>query len=299
MYMGTFLTTDTFIYKANKIHKNKYDYSIVKYNNSKTKVQIICPKHGRFEQRPNDHIQGKGCILCAGTKKQTVEEFIYQANKIHDNKFDYSMVSYFNRKVKVKIICKKHGAFEQIPSDHLNGFGCSKCSGLSKLNTDEFINRAEKKHGKTYDYSSVNYTGMHKKVNIICVKHGIFNQTPHNHLKMAGCPKCNKSKGEKIISWFLDKNKILHKEQMRFENCKNKSILPFDFYLPENNLCIEFQGIQHYKPIKHMGGEIDFKKRLENDKIKKEYCMQNNIKLLTIRYYDKITSILKKEFNIK
>lgn len=297
--MGTFLTTELFIYKANKIHENKYNYSNVQYNNSKIKIKIICPKHGEFEQRPNNHIQGKGCILCAGTKKQTTSDFIIQAKKIHGDKFDYSLVNYINIKTKVKIICKNHGVFIQIPGDHINGFGCSKCGKVAKLNTDEFINRAIEKHGKVYDYSNVKYDGMHKKINIICKKHGTFMQTPHNHLKMAGCPKCNKSKGEKIISWFLNKNNIPHKEQMKFENCKKKSILPFDFYLPEHNMCIEFNGIQHYEPIKNMGGKIDFKKRLENDDIKSVFCKKNKIKLLTIKYDEKIVSILKKELNIK
>ena len=124
-------------------------------------------------------------------------------------------------------------------------------------------------------------------------------QTPHNHLKFAGCPKCNKSKGEKIISWFLNKENIKHEEQKKFNECINKTYLPFDFYLPEHNLCIEFQGIQHFYSNEHMGGHKGLEKRKINDKIKLKFCQKNNIKLVVIKYSDNLVSILKNELNIK
>ena len=298
MCMGTFLSTGEFIKRAEKVHGNKYDYSLVNYINSKEKIKIICQKHGEFEQRPNDHLQKKGCIECAGTKKKNNEEFTYKAKKIHGNKYDYSLVEYKRMNIKVKIICQKHGKFEQIPESHLSGFGCSKCSRVKKITNDEFIKRAKDIHNQ-YDYSLVDYKNMHTKVIIICKKHGEFKQTPHNHLKLAGCPKCNKSKGEKIISWFLDKKNINYKEQKTFEGCKNKSLLPFDFYLKNENVCIEFQGIQHFEANEHMGGEIGLKNRKINDDIKKQFCKKNNIKLIEIKYSDEIIVKLKESLNIK
>jgi hypothetical protein len=295
--MGKFLTTQDFIYKANKIHKNKYDYSLVKYSDSKNKVKIICPEHGEFEQRPNDHIQGKGCILCAGIKKKNKYEFIKEAIMIHDNKFNYELVYYKDNRTKVKIICLEHGVFEQIPYDHLKGLGCAICGNVKRLTTDEFVKRAKKIHNQ-YDYSLVDYKNMHTKVKITCLKHGIFKQTPHNHLKFAGCPKCNKSKGEKIISWILEKRGIEYIEQMKFSDCKKTSFLPFDFYLPKYNTCIEFQGIQHYEIIEKMGGENGFDSRQKNDEIKRKYCKNNNIRLLEIKYSDDIILALKNELNI-
>ena len=77
--MGKYLTTESFKNKAKKIHNKKYDYSKVKYLDSKTKIIITCLEHGEFEQRPNDHLQGKGCSMCSGTKKKTQEEFIEKA----------------------------------------------------------------------------------------------------------------------------------------------------------------------------------------------------------------------------
>ncbi len=293
MYMGKFLTTNEFVNRAKIAHGNKYDYSLVDYDDSKTKIKIICSEHGIFEQKPYSHIQGQGCILCSGINKKTTKEFIESAKKIHGEKFNYDSVVYINSKTKVKILCTEHGFFEQVASDHILGFGCAKCGKVCKLNTEEFIDKSKAVHGDKYDYSKVDYKNMHTKVKIICKKHGLFTQVPHNHLRFAGCPKCNKSKGEKIISWFLDKQNINYIEQKRFSNCKKQIPLPFDFYLPDKNTCIEFHGIQHYGPIKHMGGEKGFKKRQENDLIKRNFCKENNIKLFEISYLDDIISILK------
>ena len=120
-------TREEFIEKAIKIHKDKYKYDLVKYKNNSTKVSIICPIHSVFQQRPNDHLSGKGCRTCGGNSKKTKEEFIENSNKIHKGKFDYSQVEYENNHTKVSIICPIHDLFEQIPKDHLNGSECPKC----------------------------------------------------------------------------------------------------------------------------------------------------------------------------
>lgn len=134
-------TTETFIEEARKIHRDKYDYSQVKYVNSRTKVKIICPKHGIFEQTPHGHLTGRGCYKCGNKKQQqsrclTTEQFIEKARKIHGNKYDYSLVEYKKNSIKVKIICPKHGVFEQTPVTHLRGSGCRRCT-KKKAHTDD------------------------------------------------------------------------------------------------------------------------------------------------------------------
>ena len=126
------LSTEEFIRRAIDVHGNKYDYSLVNYIDSRTKVIIICPEHGEFYQKPNNHLNGRGCPKCylqiANTQfRSNTEEFIEKARKIHGDKYDYSKVIYLNCYTKVIIICKKHGEFEQTPSDHLAGKGCSIC----------------------------------------------------------------------------------------------------------------------------------------------------------------------------
>lgn len=121
-------TKDAFIKDAMSIHGKKYDYSKVNYTNCHTKVCIICPIHGEFWQRPNDHLSKKqGCPYCGGTAKLSTNDFVEKCKNIHNNKYDYSLVCYVNNKVKVKIICPKHGIFEQTPDMHMKGSGCPKC----------------------------------------------------------------------------------------------------------------------------------------------------------------------------
>ena len=141
------LTTEEFIEKAKKIHGDKYDYSKAEYINSKTKICIICPKHGEFWIRPNDHLNGQGCRKCSDElnglkKRKTKEQFIEEARKIHGNKYDYSKVEYLGLNKKVCIICPEHGEFWQSPYGHLRGDGCSKCS-VSLLENEliEFLNK--------------------------------------------------------------------------------------------------------------------------------------------------------------
>ena len=197
--------SEKFIIDAKKIHENKYDYSLVDYINNKSKVKIICPTHGEFEQIPEDHSSGHGCRKCAGDnqrilKQSNTEEFTTKAYKIHENKYDYSLVDYVISSIKVKIICPIHGEFEQTPNAHLRGKGCPKCAGdktrvRCQSNTEDFTTKADKIHENKYDYSLVDYKNAHTKIKIICPIHGEFEQTPNSHLSGQGCHKC---KGDKL-----------------------------------------------------------------------------------------------------
>jgi len=131
---GVKITEKEFIKHAKEIHGDNYDYSKVNYINSKTKIKIICHKHGIFEMKPNNHIGEKqGCPICGIEKKcLTTTEFIEKAKKIHGNIYDYSLVDYKRNNIKIKIICREHGIFEQKPCGHLNGRGCSQCKIKSK-----------------------------------------------------------------------------------------------------------------------------------------------------------------------
>jgi len=281
-------TTEQFIKDAKKIHGNKYDYSLVKYINNNTLIEIICKKHGIFKQTPSHHLRGCNCLKCRGYLK-TNEEFIKTVEKFHGKKYDYSLVEYIDSTTNVKIICHVHGVFEQIPKNHRIGHGCPKCVHNYKLTLNEFIKRSKKIHGEKYNYSLVKYKNMYTKVDIICKKHGIFKQIPDNHIrKKYGCPKCNESKGEKEIRNILEKSKIIFESQKRFKECKNINVLPFDFYLPKENICIEFDGKQHFRSVDIWGGKKEFKNIQKRDRIKNEYCKNNNIRLLRIKYDDSI-----------
>ena len=183
-------TTKEFIEKSNITHNNYFDYSLVEYINNKTKVKIICPIHGIFEQIPQSHLKGKGCLECSGSKKLTNESFTTKSNIIHNNKYDYSLTHYDGNRTKVKIICPIHGIFEQIPNDHLRNHGCPECTNKKKLTNDSFIIKSNIIHNTKYDYSLTHCDGNKTKVKIICPIHGIFEQIPDSHLKGRGCPIC-------------------------------------------------------------------------------------------------------------
>jgi hypothetical protein len=277
-------TNDEFISKLKLIFGNKYNYDKVDYKSQSKKVIIECKEHGEFYKFSQVLLRGSGCSKCE-TKNYKIDTnmFIERAIKIHGNLYDYSLVEYTNDRLNVKIKCIKHGIFEQVASTHLSGHGCIKCSGRYKYTTEEFIEKAIIKHGKIYDYSLVNYTNAHKKVKIICKKHGEFSQKPTAHLLGKGCSSCKESKGEILINNFLIENDIDFIRQKTFKGCKSKSLLFFDFYLPDLNTCIEYDGEFHYLPI---FGEKLLSDTKNRDIIKNEYCKSNNIRIIRISYVD-------------
>jgi hypothetical protein len=268
-------------------HGNKYDYSKVNYMGTDEKVIIICPNHGEFEQTPHNHKLGQNCPKCNGKNLKT-DDIIKEFEKIHGDKYDYSKVNYINSSTKINIICPEHGEFKQTPNNHKMGQGCAKCNGNFLKDIKTLLTEFKTVHDDKYDYSNVIYKNAHTKINIICPEHGEFKQTPNNHRLGNGCPVCNESKGERAIRSWLDKNNIVYIPQHKFDDCKNVLALPFDFYLPKLNTCIEYNGIQHYKVVEYFGGVEGLKQRKINDKIKMEYCNNNNIPFLIIKYNDNI-----------
>jgi hypothetical protein len=126
-------------------------------------------------------------------------------------------------------------------------------------------------------------------VNIICKEHGEFELNPNDHLsKKVGCPICKESNGESIIRNILKGKSINYISQYRFKECRYKNPLPFDFYLPDYNTCIEYDGRQHFEVIGHWGGLNGLLERRIKDNIKNEYCNINNIRLIRVAYNDDI-----------
>jgi len=147
-------TTEELITEFNKIHGIRYDYSMVNYINALTEVEIICPIHGSFPQLPNKHLSGHGCPDCYGNKKSDTEKFKNKSDIKHDFRYDYSLVNYINNRTDVEIICPIHGPFPQLPSTHLLGHGCPRCSHtISKPETqwlDSLNIPDDKEHRNVY-----------------------------------------------------------------------------------------------------------------------------------------------------
>ena len=229
------LSKEEFEIKSRKVHGNKYEYSKVDYINNNTKVLILCSKHGEFKQIPSSHLQGNGCPKC-GTESMvqlqsmTTDNFLKKALMVHENKYDYSLVNYFNQKQKIKIICKIHGVFEQLPHNHLKGYGCPKCNGKF-LTNQEFILKCVGKHGNKYDYSLVNYEKSDSLIEIKCKTHGIFKQKATNHLNDGnGCPKCYNKNNPSDTKKFITDSKKKHGDRydysmVNYENAKKPVII--------------------------------------------------------------------------
>jgi very-short-patch-repair endonuclease len=160
--------------------------------------------------------------------------------------------------------------------------------------TEQFIAEARLFHPE-YDYSKVNYVGATTKVIIGCPKHGYVPVHPRTILNIGeGCPICSESKGEKVIRNWLEKYKINYNRQQRFADLGRYS---YDFYIPNLNLLIEYNGEQHYKEKPYFHRKPDsFECQLKRDELKKDYAEKNGYKLLVIPYTDfnNIESILEK-----
>lgn len=224
-------TIDQFVEKAKEIHGDKYDYDKVDYKNSTTKVIIGCKIHGNFEQRPTNHIKGEGCRKC-GYKSNTIklrkthEEFLEQAKEIHGGKYSYEFSKYKTIKTKIEITCPKHGNFTQVSGNHLQGQGCPTCGLINKKvnrkNLKTFIEDSNKIHKNIYDYALTEYSNNKTKVKIVCLSHGVFEQTPNSHLSGNGCNRCGIEKttlkAKFLKEDFVEKANIVHGERYNYNN---------------------------------------------------------------------------------
>jgi Zn finger protein HypA/HybF involved in hydrogenase expression len=215
--------TIEFVRKAQVKHSGKYNYDHVVYANTYTKVQIICPRHGEFQQFPHDHLKGHGCHQCARNYKSNTQKFIAKSRIKHDDKYTYEFVEYINSSTKVQISCPRHGEFSQSPNSHLSGHGCPHCNRKARTsNTEEFITKARAVHGDKFTYESVDYDGARKKVQIGCPRHGEFQQTPCNHLQGYGCPQCGTERTAVTLLFntqeFIAKARAVHGDKYNYDD---------------------------------------------------------------------------------
>lgn len=292
------LTTEHFIILCKKKHGEKYDYNNTVYNGSRKKIKYVCYTHGEVTQLSGDHKNGFGCQKCSGNFKYDLEYFKDRSLEVHQNKYNYDKVLFVNYTAKVIIHCNTCDKdFTMTPKMHINQKnGCANCFGTKMHTNDEFIKKCNIKHNELYDYSKCDYKGLCKNIIIICKRCSTeFTSTGKTHLHAGnGCKRCKESKGSIIISDYLNDNNIQYIKEYSFDNCKDKRLLKFDFFLSVQNIIIEFDGEQHFKHISFFGSLEKFKKGLIRDKIKTDYCKNNLIKLIRIPYFfqDRIKDIL-------
>ncbi len=294
--MSLLKTHDTFIQEIKQTHPDLKVLGI--YVNSKTKILLEDKIGIQYLFRPNDLLKGAKPSINSAVDKNLA--FKIKAEQIHGkSSYDYSEVEYITNKIKINIfcnICMNH--FLQKPTRHLSGDGCPNCGFIkSQKSNKEILNQRThtiidditKKHDNRINCDKLIYKGSKVKSIFGCnvnPEHGYWKATPNDILDGSGCPFCNSSKGEIKIESFLKSNNLYYEKNKTFPGCKYKSLLRFDFYLPNHNICIEYDGIQHFKSIYNFGGEKTFKENQLRDKIKNDFCKKTNIKLVRISYID-------------
>ncbi len=241
------------------------------------------------------------------SKISTIQErrdhFIDRAREKFGDRYDYSLVDYRGSEINVLICCSIHGRFTQRPNNHLNSKeGCYRCgknrAGLNhRLSQEEFIRRANKIHHNFYNYNTTEYVGSFIPVTITCPIHGNFKQQPNDHLfHETGCKQCGyinrMSKGERHIAHFLTKHNIIFIVQHTFADLKaldNTTPLRYDFYLPNENILIEFDGPHHIEPTTYPGttrdsAVITHERTVTYDIMKNDYAKKKGMQIIRIPF---------------
>ena len=307
-------TKEDFIKKAREKWEDFYNYDKINYINSKTKVEIICPIHGSFWQRPNDHLSNYGCPKCGIEKRAkntttSVKDFVRDLYIKFGDKIKLNEDTYINLLTPAEFACPIHGVFINKPAYvYKTKHGCPKCGyieggKLNKLSLEEFIQKAKKVYSDFYDYSKVEYIHTEEKVCIICPEHGEFWVTPHAFLQGCKCPKCSASLGELKIINYLEVKKIPYTFQYPIHldvAARKTKLVKLDFYIEYNNkiIIIEFNGAQHYEHVEYFYTEEEFEEQQHRDEMLRQYCKNNDYILIEIPYYEieNISSILDNYF---
>lgn len=301
-------THEEFIQELNKINSNIEIQD--QYINARTKVHCKCLIDGfEWNATPDNLLHGTGCPVCSCTYMD--KDILI--NRLKTIAPEVTIIGdYINNISKILCYCKKHNEyFISDPTHLLRGqIGCKKCQYEKASDSAKYTQ--EQFEDKFYDYFGDEYIVIDKyidaktSIKIKCIKCGTeFSIIPNNAFSRGiNCPTCHKSrsmpKGEERIFDYLSKNNILFIHGYEFDDLYgvNGGNLSYDFYLPTENLLIEYNGEQHYYPVKYFGGEEKFKKQIEHDLRKSNYAKLHNYDLLIIPYtqYKNIEKILSNKF---
>lgn len=258
------------------------------------RVEIWCgnSNHKPYDIRFGNFKNGQRCRKCTDEENSIKFSLDYEYVKNYIETFGHELLSneYKNYHEEIEILCPIHGIYKTtFQLFKMSKYKCYKCANehrgeYNKL-TYEYINNYIESFG--YKLFTAEYINAKQQLLVQCpCGHKPYNVSFDRFQRGDRCPYCNQSKGEDRIEEVLRYNNINYLTQYRFENCKLYKPLPFDFYLPQYNVCIEFDGRQHFEIIDYFNGLDGFIDRKIRDTIKNIYCQQNNIKLIRIPYWD-------------
>lgn len=288
--MGKIKTTEKFIKQMSVLSP---DIEILgEYTGVRKKIKCRCKLDGyEWMAIPDRLLFGTGCKKCADrAKTKTHDDFVKELKLINENIVILGKYKNINEKIKCKCnICGSE--WETRPNHLLNGHGCNKC-----ISAKVGMLRAKTHEQFLIDLYAINkgieilsrYKNARTKLKCKCkVDDNEWMATPNDLLSGYGCPKCSESKGERAVADILSKRRVRYIREHKFDDCVHLNKLPFDFYLPDQNICIEYDGVQHFEPCEYFGGAKTFEVIRKRDLIKTNYCKSNGIKLIRIPYTTK------------
>lgn len=290
---------EDFIKKIKEKYPNE-NLEVLEYTGAKEKGTIKCNNCGNIYSLTNASnflYKGKKKICKYCIPRDDTLKIKYKVEYLINTIDNVILLNEYTKITDdLQLKCKKcNQVFKRKPQLFLKSQKCPYCESFSTFKTEDvFKMQLKEKFGEEYSLLG-EYKGTNSRT---LFRHNdcgfIFSNTPHNLLQKSPCPKCKKfnSKGEIAIEKILLEKGILFEKQKRFKNLS--SLLSFDFFIINKNILIEFQGEQHYHPIKHFGGKEKFERQQENDEKKRIFCKENNYSLLEISYkeIDNIEQIL-------
>ena len=285
--------------------KNPLIEVVEQYVNAKTKIMHHCLKHDVYWAiTPDGVLHGRGCRQCGKEKyyksrSKTHDQYVHEVEVVNPNIIVVGQ--YINNKTPIEHYCQIHNVtWSAAPDGILSGYGCSEC-------------RKEKisyKTSKTHEQYVVELAIANSDIEVIdkylganipilhrCKIDGYeWLAQPANLLSGCGCPQCNESSGERKVRQWLQSHEVAYIFQKTFADCKDQKQLPFDFYIPAYNTCVEYDGEQHFRSVDLWGGDEYFERLQLHDSIKTRYCKDNNIHLLRISYKQNVNKELEKFF---
>lgn len=259
---------------------------------------LICGNE--WNVKPDTILHGFGCGKCAARsrgfkERKTHEQYITELALVNPN--IEPLEEYQTNMTKILHKCKVDGyEWMTTPINLLAGRKCPVCSKPTRLTHEIYLAKLQANHIQVEPIESC--INAHTKILHKCLRCGNeWMSTPNNILAKNGCPSCSSSMGEVRVREWLDGHNIRYEIQKRFDDCRDKKPLPFDFYLPDHNICIEYDGQQHFNPYAfHKDGAKEAEERFEitkiHDRIKNEYCKNKGIRLIRIPYNNSIKNQL-------
>lgn len=261
------------------------------YKNNIGKLSIVCKCGNIFEKTWVSFRAQSYCLICGAERRRKLQTFTYEyVKKFIETELGFILLSteYKTARLVLEVQCSQgHIFYPTFDSLHNKRTGCPYCVGV-RYTYEMIKDYVENERG--FKLLTLEYHSCLQKLQIQCKEGHIFTSTMQILKQNCGCTTCNKSKGENKVLKYLIENNVKYDKQYKFDDCRHKNCLPFDFVIFNDSgdieCLIEYQGMQHFKEVGYFKGKDKLESQIRNDNIKREYCKNNNINLLEISYLD-------------